>query len=48
LWNSEYGLVSPHFEQRFTLIAHPFDINIDIGNALQRRHSRDEFVTMPA
>jgi hypothetical protein len=30
------------------LLAHPFDINIDIDMALQRRHFRDEFVTMPA
>jgi hypothetical protein len=48
LWNSEYGFVSPHFEQRFIPLAHPFDINIDIDMALRRRQARDEFVTMPA
>jgi hypothetical protein len=30
------------------VLAHPFDINIDIDVALRRRHSHDEFVTMPA
>jgi hypothetical protein len=40
--------VSPHFEQRFIALAHSFDINIDIDMGLQRRHTRDEFVTMPA
>ena len=29
-------------------LAHSFDINIDIDMTLQRRHFRDEFVTMPA
>src|SRR5437870_2743499 len=45
-WNSELGLVSPHRGHRFIVIAHPFDINIDIGAGLQHDQMRSRALAL--
>jgi len=41
-------LVSPHRGHRFILIAHPFDINIDIGAGLQHDQMRSRALALSA